>query len=98
MAISDATGKVVQTRVAQPAAPPFQLLDLPPELRQTVYEFALTTCTGRIFLFEEHGKLRIGMTAGGIMPAGGFNEGFASWTRHNIELPKPYNQLQYVSR
>lgn len=88
----------IQVRVARPETAPFRLLDLPPELRSVIFGYALTTSTGKIFLFEENGKLRIGMTASGIMPAGGFNEAFSSWTRHKIELSKPYNQLQYVNR
>lgn len=88
MTIADVLEKVVQVRVPYPAAPLFQLLDRPPELRQIVYVFALTTSTGKIFLLKEHGKLRIGTIASSIMPSGGFNQGFKSWTRHNIEPPK----------
>ncbi|KAH6638226.1 hypothetical protein C7974DRAFT_156683 [Boeremia exigua] len=63
-----------------------------------ICEFALTTESNTIYIFEEADKLRPGVTSTGIMPVGGFRQAFASHHRYNVELPKPYNQLQYTCK
>lgn len=98
MASPQAPGTGSNDRGVHQATQLFRLLDLPLEERLTVLDFTLTASTGRIFLFEEHSKLRASMTSNSVMPAGGFTEAFASWSRHNIELSKRYNQLQYTSK
>lgn len=70
-------------------------MDLPLELRLKICEWAMVTDIRVIHVFEEAGKVRPGISPTGIMPVGGFHQAFSSSTRHNTELPKSYNQLQY---
>jgi len=65
------------------------LLSLPQEILYMIWEKALTTDTGEIYLFEEKGNIQV--AAADKMPPGGRDKQFEG----NIEdLPKAFNQIQ----